>query len=135
MLPAAGLDIVTSNPRLSFGINQPSAVVDGRPLRLRWGANPIPLPPGRHQVQVCTTAPLASHGHAGLVVDVAPGQWIRVYYSAPLSITAPGSMGFAPVSPNGRTALILLRVLPAAFMVVVLVGIMMVMALMMMRNV
>lgn len=127
MIPAAGLDIVTSNPRFGIGINQPSAVVDGRPLRLRWGANPIPLPPGRHQVRVCTTAPLASHGHAGLVVDVAPGQWIRVYYSAPLSITAPGSIGFAPVSPNGRNAMILLRIVPAAIALVLLLAVMMIM--------
>lgn len=125
--PGGGvIDVTASNPNaMGLGLSRPMARVDGRPMPLQWGRSQIHLAPGRHRVQISVSG-LGEYGAATIVVDVAPGRWVPVYYAAPYRAWSSGAIGFQPVKSNGLTALILIRVIPAGVALLVMAVIMIV---------
>jgi hypothetical protein len=110
------LVLVLREPVGSMGMISPVVTIDGYPAPARWGPNPFPTTPGRHQVRVSNRY-LYEYGAAEQVVDVAPGQSLEVHYSPPLVTFVRGRIGFAP---QGRPGLgVLIAILVALLAVVI----------------
>lgn len=115
--PASLLVINTSQPNAFMTAVWPQAYLDGRPARLAWGWNQVPLPPGRHHLRIEARQPRLTFGSADLVFDAHPGGRVTVYYAAPYRTqfvwSQPGAIGFAPVRSNGRDAIVRVRIIAA----------------------
>jgi hypothetical protein len=119
--------INASNPNFSVGLVQPEAMLDGRPVRLAWGWNQLPVPPGRHHLRVQARAPLRAFGSADLMVDAHPGRQVAAYYAAPYVAqfvwSQPGAIGFVPMESHGRNAALMGRLIPAGVMLAIMLTI------------
>lgn len=120
MPPAGGatLSINTKRPPLAWLLilTPPRATLNGQEVRLKWGDNQVPVAPGQYQLHVYV--PYLWHiGKADLPVQVAPGQTATVFYAAPWFTTQAGAMGYQPVEAPGRTAGIILNILPLVILV------------------
>src|SRR5262249_23331371 len=76
------------------------------PIPGAWGENAFSVPPGRPRVHVYAPYFLPPRlGPADLVVDVRPGQTVRLEYRAPLVSWAKGSLGPPPQRYHGAWSL------------------------------
>ena len=114
------LTIHTSYPGIAFGyaMTSPAATINGHPVPLRWGANPIPMQPGIHDVKVHVKY-LWDVGHAQLPADTRSGAPVDVYYSAPIIAMMAGAIGHQPVkSPHQGLGIALFVGIPAVILLV-----------------
>lgn len=112
------LTINTSYPGIAFmyAMTSPVATINGQPAPLRWGANPIPLPPGVHDVRVHVKY-LWDVGHAQLQVDTRSGAPVNVFYAAPAFAIIAGAMDYQPVKSPGQAAgIAIFAGIPALFL-------------------
>ncbi|WP_327089696.1 hypothetical protein OIE66_03475 [Nonomuraea sp. NBC_01738] len=76
--------------------------INGYPVHLSWGRNSIPLPPGRHHLQIHIPYLIPPRlGPAELLIHSRPGDQIHLQYTAPGFAFFPGSLGSAPQPFNG----------------------------------
>lgn len=104
--PPALVEVHASYFFLAFllAIFKPKASIDGGPpFPVRWGATPVPVPPGRHLVEVWVPYLfLPFMGRNGAVVDVPPGGAVRVRWRAPWIVFMRGSVRVeGPVPMHG----------------------------------
>ena len=101
--PSAVIDIKASYFFLSFllALFKPKASINGTaPFPIRWGETPVPVPPGRYQVEVFVPYLfLPTMGRNGVVVDVPEGGRIQVHWRAPLIVFTKGSVSVAGPAP------------------------------------
>ncbi len=71
----------------------PTVRLNGYHVPTSYGLNVIPLPAGRWHVDVHAQW-LRQYGQAALVVDLAPGQQVPVFYAMPMHQFTTGSIGF-----------------------------------------
>lgn len=83
----------------------PSLIVDGYRVNSRYGANVVPVVPGRHNVELYAQW-MRRYGQASLAVDVPPGGAVDVYYAAPVHQFTTGSIGLTKQSRKGVLVLI-----------------------------
>lgn len=88
-----------------------SVLVDGAARTSAWGESILPVFAGDHHVFARLTAitPMigtgaggvvtTQFGDAGIVVRVAAGQTVTVFYAAPNSPRTPGAFSFTPLPP------------------------------------
>lgn len=60
----------------------------------------VPVTPGRHTIR-CETQGRGGYGEASLVVDVASGMTLPVFYAPPLSYVSKGALALTPQQPRG----------------------------------
>ncbi len=113
-LPPPGfLALTIQGSVLTSNINTPSVVLDGRPVPVQYGFNSIPVIPGRHHVHVHGEW-MRRYGQADLMVDVAAGQQVPVFYRAPVHQFTTGNIGHVPQPAKGVGVLIGIMVLLVA---------------------
>lgn len=85
--PQAVIEIQASHFVLAFlfAFFKPQASINGtQPFPVAWGTTPVPVPPGRYQVEVWVPYLFFSYmGKNGAVVDVPAGGAVRVSWRAP----------------------------------------------------
>lgn len=59
----------------------------------------VPVTPGRHTIR-CETQGRGGYGEASLVVDIAPGMTLPVFYAPPLSYVSKGALALTPQQPR-----------------------------------
>lgn len=114
--PQAGqLRIVTKFHWLAFifALFKPIATINGQEVKLIWGENLIPAPPGLHQITIHIPY-LWKVGTATITVDNTAGA-PTVHYSAPMWAFGGGAIGYEPQKFPGMTAVIILYGALAAF--------------------
>lgn len=67
---------------------------------VRWGENPLQVPPGRHHLRVWFNYITGPTNVADLVVDVAEGQAVRVVYKTRWMIFLPGKLEVEGLPPQ-----------------------------------
>lgn len=83
----------------------PSVTVNGYPVPTKYGINVIPMPPGRHRVDVWSQW-LKKFGQADLEVDVQAHQPTRVFYAVPYHQFSRGSIGLEKQKRKGAAVMI-----------------------------
>lgn len=79
---------------------KPKAAIDGYEVPIKWGVTAVPVQPGRHQVEAWLPYIFLSQmGRNGTVVDVAPGQAVRVRWDSPWLVFLKGKVTVLP--PTG----------------------------------
>ncbi len=103
--PEAVLEVKTSYFFLAFllVLFKPQASINGgQPFPVRWGVNPIPVPPGRYQVEVWLPYLfLTNMGRNGVVVDVPAGGAVQVWWRAPWIVFMRGAISVSGPVPMG----------------------------------
>jgi hypothetical protein len=79
-------------------IFKPKASIDGgAPITLTWGVNPIPVPAGRHRVDVWLPYLFLSEmGKNGTEVDVPAGGAVQVRWNSPWLVFLKGRISVRP---------------------------------------
>jgi hypothetical protein len=99
----------------------PRVRMNGHPVSVSYGENPIAVHPGRLRVEVeCQW--LLTYGQATLDIDVAPGHTVPVFYAAPLHQFSKGRIGFEKQSRPGVLGLVVTLALVLAVIVAVAVA-------------
>ncbi len=81
---------------------KPKATIDGYEVPIQWGITAVPVEPGRRQVEVWLPYAFLTHmGRNGTVVDLAPGQAVRVRWNAPWLVFLKGKITVLP--PTGAS--------------------------------
>jgi len=112
--PEAIVEVRTSFFVLAFLLHffKPQVAVDGAPgVSVAWGSTPIPVHPGRHQVEVWLPYLFfPKMGHTTTLVDVAPGASMMVAWHAPWlaflggKVTVSGPFPLPAAAPSPPTA-------------------------------
>ena len=107
-----------------FGLITPYVAIDGHQVRVSgWGRTEVPVPPGQHNVHVHVPYFLPSRiGNAETVVTVHPGQTLELEYAAPAIGWLDGTIGAGPQQHNGKTASIILLVVPLVLLLLCVCG-------------
>jgi hypothetical protein len=72
---------------------KPRFSIDGSPEQIcTWGENPIGVPPGRHHLRVWFKYITGPTNVADLVLDIPPGQPVRVVYKSRWLVFLPGKI-------------------------------------------
>lgn len=99
----------------------PTVHIDGNLVAAQYGLNTIPVPPGRHHISVYGQW-MRQYGQAEMDVDVAQGEYVPVFYAAPLHQFTTGSIGHEPQKTKGIafmvTVVVAAVVLPILFLIV-----------------
>lgn len=121
--PAATGQLVLElrKPWGSWGMITPAAEIDGHPVSVRWGSNPLVVPAGTRQVCVSCTY-LWTYGRATDLVPVGPGQQVIAHYSPPLFTLMAGRLGPNRMPYRGLAVLLIIVGVLVAAIVVVIVG-------------
>jgi hypothetical protein len=109
---AGQLSVNTRYHWLTFMLSAfaPKATINGHPVKLAWGQNHLPAPPGRHLIEIWVPY-LWSLGRASMTVDNTHGT-PQVYYAAPVWTWMRGAIGTSEVkSPGLMGALIVYAIL------------------------
>ncbi|MFT4298171.1 MAG: hypothetical protein QM597_00820 [Aeromicrobium sp.] len=93
----------------------PNAWINGYPVTVRYGANPIPVPAGPVRVDLSAQW-MRTYGQASIAFMLAPGQTVPVYYAAPMHQFTTGSIGFEPVKRKGVTGFVAIMAVVALVM-------------------
>ncbi|MBF4161582.1 hypothetical protein [Nocardioides acrostichi] len=122
--PVGWIDFTVQGNPMTASMVTPSVTVNGYPVPIRnYSTTPIPMPPGRHRVEVSCQW-LRRYGQASLDVDVAEGQTVPVFYAQPLHQFTAGAMGFEKQKRPGRASLLaLIAVITLLVVGVVLLGV------------
>ena len=106
-----------------FGLFKPFLAIDGHPVPATWGRTVVPVPPGQHNVHAHVPYFLPSRiGNADTIVTVQPGQVVELEYAAPAIGWLDGTIGAAPQQHNGKTASIILLVVPLVLLILCVCG-------------
>jgi len=97
--PPTSLTIVTKRPPTGVFVN-PTAIINGQHVPLRWGENVIPAPPGVHHITIYMQW-LWKVGSAEITVDNTRAPAPPVYYALPYNNFQKGAIGFEPQSNPG----------------------------------
>ncbi|GAA1745434.1 hypothetical protein GCM10009710_26820 [Aeromicrobium alkaliterrae] len=89
--------VMTSN------VITPSASINGYPVKVRYGANPIPVPAGPVRIELSNSW-LRTYGQASIQFTLQPGQDVPVFYAAPWHQFTTGSIGYEKVKRKGGLA-------------------------------
>lgn len=108
--PPTSLSIITKRPPTGVFLN-PTAVINGQMVPLRWGENVIPAPPGVHHITIYMQW-LWKQGVGEITVDNTRAPAPPVYYAMPYTAFHKGAIGFQPQSNPGLVAFLLLIGLP-----------------------
>ena len=100
----SGLLRLTVQPNL-FGKTRARVRVDGWPVPSSLGVNDIPVPPGRHLVEVAD--PFRSTPES-MDVHVAAGQILSLWYAPPYGRFDPGRLSSTPLWSRRYVSLIVL---------------------------
>ena len=104
--PPSVIEVKTSFFVLAFifGLFKPMVSIDGTPpFKVGWGTAPVPVPPGRHQVEVWLPYLFLSQmGKNGAVVDVPPGGAVQVWWRAPWLVFLQGKITVDGPRPMGQ---------------------------------
>lgn len=109
-LPASSLTIVTKAPPLGAFMS-PRAEINGHPVPLSWGTNPVGAPPGVHTVDIYVPW-LWRSGKAQITVDNRTGPAPTIYYAMPYLAFMRGAIGLQPVKTPGLVAFIAMLFVP-----------------------
>lgn len=116
----AYLDLTVQGNRFTSNMIPPHVTVNGHPLVSEYGYRRVPVPAGPVRIDVeCRWT--KTFGQASMVLDVAPGQAVPVFYAAPATVFSKGKIGHTPQKRTGTT--VLLVVLGVAIVVPVVIGI------------
>lgn len=103
--PQSVIEIKTSYFFLAFilVLFKPQASINGTaPFPISWGTTPIPVPPGRYQVEVWVPYLFfTTMGKNGAIVDVPAGGAVQVAWRAPLIVFIQGKVNVAGPQPLG----------------------------------
>jgi hypothetical protein len=80
----------------------PRAIINGHEIKLTWGDNFIPAPPGVHEITVYIQY-LWKFGQATITVDNTNGA-PQIFYAAPVINFIKGAIGFEPQKAPGVAA-------------------------------
>lgn len=79
-----------------------AAINGGAPFAVTWGSTPVPVPPGRYQVEVWVPYLFYRNmGRNGVVVDVPAGTSVQVAWRAPWLAFLQGKISVAGPQPAG----------------------------------
>ena len=94
--PQSVIEVKTSFFPLAFllALFKPQVSINGAPpFQTRWGQTPVPVPPGRYQVEVWLPYLFFTQmGKNGVIVDVPPGGAVRVWWRAPWLVFLKGTI-------------------------------------------
>jgi hypothetical protein len=103
--PQSVIEIKTSYFFLAFilALFKPQASINGTaPFPLSWGSTPVPVPPGRYQVEVWVPYLfLSTMGKNGAIVDVPSGGAVQVAWRAPFVVFMQGKVTVSGPQPLG----------------------------------
>ncbi|MEO6629439.1 MAG: DUF2510 domain-containing protein [Aquihabitans sp.] len=107
--PGAVIDIKASYFVLAFlfAFFKPKASINNSaPFDIRWGVTPIPVAPGRYQVEVWVPYLfLPTMGRNGTVIDVPAGGQVMVHWRAPWLVFLQGAVSvLGPVAIGANSA-------------------------------
>lgn len=102
--PASSLTIVTKAPPLGAFVN-PTAIINGHTVPLRWGENVIPAQPGVHHVTVYMQW-LWRVGLAAVTVDNTTRPAPPIHYALPYNGFQKGAIGTTPQKNPGLAPLL-----------------------------
>ncbi len=101
--PPAMIEVRASYFFLAFllAFFKPQVSIDASaPFQVEWKTVPIPVSPGRHQVEVWLPYLFMSQmGKNGIVVDVPPGGIVTVHWRAPWLVFLKGAITASPPRP------------------------------------
>jgi hypothetical protein len=117
--PMGFLNLVIKGSMLTSNPITPTVRVNGYPVHVKYGANPISVPPGPVHIDVHTQW-MRQYGQAGLDCQVPEGQTVTVHYAAPLHQFTTGSIGFEPQKRKGAGLLFGMLAVLVLFVVLVI---------------
>lgn len=107
--PNAVIDIKASYFFLAFLLMffKPKASINGSaPFDIRWGVTPVPVSPGRYQVEVWLPYLfLTTMGRNGAVIDVPEGGRVQVHWRSPWLVFLKGAISVQGPVPIGTDPL------------------------------
>jgi hypothetical protein len=118
--PSTSLTIITKRPPLGVIVN-PTAVINGQTVPLRWGENVIPAPAGVHNIDIYIQW-LWKQGKARITVDNTRAPAPPVYYAMPYTAFNAGAIGFQPQRNPGLVAFLLIIGVPILALVLCCIG-------------
>lgn len=118
--PPTSLVIHTKRPPTGVFVN-PTAIINGQMVPLRWGENIIPAPPGVHHITIYMQW-LWKVGSAEITVDNTHGAPPPVYYALPYIGFQKGAIGFQPQSNPGLAIFLILIGAPLLLLLVCCIG-------------
>lgn len=102
------IEVKTSYFFLAFllALFKPQCSINGtQPFPIGWGTTPVPVPPGRYQVEVWLPYLfLPQMGKNGAIVDVPAGGAVQVHWRSPWIVFLKGSISVAGPMPIGAQA-------------------------------
>jgi hypothetical protein len=118
--PPTSLTIITKKPPTGIFVN-PTAVINGTHVPLRWGENVIPAGPGVHHITVYMQW-LWKVGSAEITVDNSRAPAPPVYYALPYTNFQKGAIGFTPQTNPGLVAFLLMIGIPLLLLILCCIG-------------
>ncbi|HZM82603.1 MAG TPA: hypothetical protein VFC19_43355 [Candidatus Limnocylindrales bacterium] len=118
--PPTSLTIITKRPPTGVFIN-PTAVINGQTVPLRWGENVVPAPPGVHHITIYMQW-LWKQGTAQITVDNSQAPAPPVYYAMPYNAFQAGAIGFQPQNNPGLVPFLLIIGVPLLLLLVCCIG-------------
>jgi hypothetical protein len=118
--PSSSLTIITKRPPTGVIVN-PTAIINGHSVPLRWGENVIPAPPGVHHITIYMQW-LWKVGSAEITVDNSRAPAPPVYYALPYSGFQKGAIGFEPQSNPGLVPFLLIVGVPILLAILCCIG-------------
>lgn len=100
MAPTGTLVLNVQGSPLVQSIVPPSLTINGHPVRLAYGRNVIPCPPGPQHLSMHLQW-MRRYGQAELDLNMAPGQTVEVFYAGPYHQFTHGQIGFQPQKHHG----------------------------------
>ena len=94
------IELTIEGSASTLGLRPARVFVDRQSVTTVRGRNLIPVPPGRHHIDVQIWAP-EIFGQAKIEVEVAAGQTVPVWYAAPRTFMG-GAIGLEPQRAPGR---------------------------------
>jgi hypothetical protein len=98
----------------------PKVMINGQPVKVRWGQAPFDLPAGNYHLRVSTRY-LGDFCPAELPVTVYPGQVLTVYYRPAAAMGMNGSIGFEPQKTRGMSVVMTLNIVVIVLLILYLV--------------
>ncbi|WP_244929993.1 hypothetical protein [Nocardioides sp. W7] len=119
--PTGWVALTVQGSWMTNSLIPPKVWMNGHPVPVRYGDNPVPVHPGRLRIDVrCTW--LREYGQATIDIDVAPGQTVPVFYAAPLHQFSRGRIGPERQKRPGVLALVVTLSVVVAVIVALVVA-------------
>lgn len=113
------LDLTVQGNRFTSSMIAPHVTVNGHPLKQEYGYRRVPVPAGPVRIDVeCRWS--KTYGQASMLLDLAPGQAVPVFYAAPATVFSKGKIGHEKQSRAGMW--VLLAILGIAVALPVMIG-------------